>query len=295
MNEQYNRQEPAEHLSRLADPELLLTDLRALYAQDHHIHPPEAAQRLGVPESALVACHIGKGAIRLKPDMSLLLKPIADWDTVLCAFSNTVGHLMPLDTIQMAQQNEHIQLSGSMMEATINNTAIKDTYLFIDNDKGHGITRSIQFFDATGHAILKVFLLHKSSFAHAEPYLHTCMSDDQTLTVSCLPDISGGPELTFKAANEDNQNTIKNIIDTELQTPGHFELQLLAKHASISWSGKLNNLRADDTMFHCHEKQLRAHFHYAAIHSTSRSHTGALILNDAENSLLQIDRKNEHA
>jgi hypothetical protein len=81
----------AAHL--LAHPDALRLAWADLVAGNAHLHGPEVAQRLGVPEAAMLAARIGHGATELVPDLAALLRPCGQWGKLLlaCGFGQTVA------------------------------------------------------------------------------------------------------------------------------------------------------------------------------------------------------------
>lgn len=57
----------------LSNPDALRVAWADLVAQHPHLHGPEVALRLGVPEAAMIAARIGHGAVELVPDLSAVL------------------------------------------------------------------------------------------------------------------------------------------------------------------------------------------------------------------------------
>ena len=59
-------------------PDQILDGWRNLVRTHDHLHLPQIAIHLGVPEAALVAARIGTGAVRLVPDLVRVLEPITE-------------------------------------------------------------------------------------------------------------------------------------------------------------------------------------------------------------------------
>jgi len=280
-------------LRRLTDPDRLVSDWQALLASHQHLHPPEAARMLDVPESALVAARIGSGSKRLAPNPDRLLETIADWGRVLCAFSNASGVHMPLGDVSASADPDALRLKGNHMSAELGRTAITDAYLFVDTDDSHGNTRSIQFFNAVGNTVLKVFIFHKARFEDVERLFKNCLSPNQARTITL-----GRPTpATFNAQaasieEDPDQHPLTGDIKAELTShlsePRRMELELVSDHARVTWRGRIKGARFDDAMFHLHEPDIRTHLRYAPMTDMAQSERGALIINGPQGRLLRL-------
>lgn len=282
-----------EGLARLADPVRLKSDWETLLASRHHLHAPEAARLLDVPEAALVASRIGSGATRLVPDLKQVLAPVSEWGRVLCAFSNACGVHMPLGAVEASSANGALRLSGEHMDAEIDASAVKDAYLFIDSDESHGNTRSVQFFDEAGDSVMKVFIFHKTRFLESERHFERLAHADQSLTVN--PGLPGPGDFDAEAASTtqdpDGQpltGEVREEIASLLRAPGQIELELVGDHARVTWRGAISGARIDDAMFHLHEPDVRSHLRYAPVTGLAQARSGALVLSGDEGRLLRI-------
>ncbi len=278
---------------RMEDPNLLLSDWEDLLTSHAHLHPPEAARMLGVPEAALPACRIGSGAVRLQPNLPALLKPIQDWGRVLCAFSNAAGVHMPLGNVSLSVEPDHIGLNGKHMQSQIDPAAIADAYLFVDREESHGNTKSIQFFGGNGETILKVFVFHKTKFAEAEKHLLTYESDNQKRTIAPSPikqtpfdahGVSCGTDPDVEQGTEEIHTAVSQL----LQSAGSFEVELIADHARAIWKGHLSGARIDADMFHLHEPDIRSHLRFSALNQIAKSRSGAYTFCNGDRRLIRI-------
>lgn len=281
---------------RLLDPDRLLTDWKVLAARHHHLHAPEAAKLMDVPEAALTAARIGTGATRLKADMVEILAPLAEWGRVLCAGSNACGVHMPLGKTEVRHDGDALVLSAGHMRAMIDHAAIEDAYLFVNSDENHGNSRSLQFFDSAGNTVLKVFIFHKTRFEEAERYLLDLKSSDQSRRITPkLPAASRFDAETASIADDPDESAltgeVRSVLSAELSEAQPTEIEQVGDHTRLAWTGIPENPRFDETMFHFHQANLRAHLRYAPITSMARTASGALSLNGEEGRLLRIARK----
>ena len=281
---------------RLLDPDRLLSDWKVLAARHHHLHAPEAAKLMDVPEAALTAARIGTGATRLKADMAAILAPLPEWGRVLCAGSNACGVHMPLGRTDIGRHGDALLLTAAHMRAMIDHGAVQDAYLFVNSDENHGNSRSLQFFDSAGNTVLKVFIFHKTRFEEAERYLLTLKSPDQSRMIS--PEFPAASCFDAEAASiADDPDVapltgdIRAMLSAELSKAQPTEIEQVGDHTRLLWTGTPESPRFDETMFHFHQADLRAHLRYAPIISMARTASGALSLNGEEGRLLKISRK----
>lgn len=157
----------------------LLNDPAALHAawrqalQAHpHLHGPEAAARLGVPEAALLASATGHGNLRLAGGLGEVLAPVADWGRVLVATRNRLG--VKLDVLGQAalgvEADGSLRLHDAQHEILLAVDGIASLHLFEEHDH-HGHTLSLNWFDAHGEVIGRLFLMSKSGREQALPHL----------------------------------------------------------------------------------------------------------------------------
>ncbi len=161
----------AESAALLADPPRLYARWRALLAEHHHLHGPEAAAALGVPEAALLDSATGRGNRPLAGALADILAPVADWGRVLLAARNRLGvHLNVMARAGLEGQGAELRLRGERHEARLATTGIARIDLFEELD-GHGRTVSLNWFDSQGHAIGRLFLMSKDGREVAWPHL----------------------------------------------------------------------------------------------------------------------------
>lgn len=289
---------PVEVNSLLQHPDALLDAWCSLLKSHAHLHPPEVAQLLDVPEAVLPACRIGTGATRLKADVSAILKPVAEWGRVLCAFSTSCGVHMPLgDVSSHVREDGVLCLQGSHMRAEVDASAISDIYLFVDRDESHGNTRSIQCFDAAGAAVLKVFIFHKSKFATAHSYFASLTAADQSRVFAVGTPTEGQFDARKASLSEDPDGEpvvgigTRTALAEMLVQGGGFSIEAVGRHARAIWTGALSGVRFDERMFHIHEPDLRSHFRFAPVNGMSRTSSGGLTLMGEEGRLLRFVRE----
>lgn len=162
-----------------ADPERLLAEWRALIERMHHLHGPEAAAMLGVPEAALIASRVGTGAVALAPQLAKLVSSMPDWGKVLVAVRSDLGvALAILDGVVPATQEGALRIVSGHHDLALGTDAIGSCYLFEDHD-AHGHTLSLNWFDGQGDVIGRIFLVSKSGWANARAQLEAFALPDQ--------------------------------------------------------------------------------------------------------------------
>jgi putative hemin transport protein len=120
-----------------------------------------AASR-GITEAELVATQVGRSAVRLRPEWQLTLHRLGAVGPVLCLTANDHA------TIESVARYRNIATRGQAAQVADADT---DLCLFfsewhagfaVRDDGDRGPRRSLQFFDARGGAVHKVFLLTSS-------------------------------------------------------------------------------------------------------------------------------------
>ncbi len=160
-----------ESAALLADPPRLYARWRALLAEHHHLHGPEAAALLGVPEAALLASATGRGNRPLAGGLAEIIAPVAGWGRVLLAARNSLGvHLNVMAQAHVEATSDRLRLTDERHEVQLATAGVARIDLFEEND-AHGRTLSLNWFDAAGHAIGRLFLLSKDGRAMAAPHL----------------------------------------------------------------------------------------------------------------------------
>jgi putative heme iron utilization protein len=277
------------------DPALLTEQVKALIEEHKHIHPPELARLLNVPEAALVASAIGAGATRLQVEPAKILAGISDWGSVLCVFGSECGSFMPLGLINSIDfQSDGFWLKADHLSAQIETSAISDVYLLIEQDDMHGNTRSLQFFDGAGDPVLKVYIFHKTKFKAAQVTFDALTSDDQSRAFSPadLPSSTFDPQALSKQSDSDTESLAilnsKEILGTFLEPGARFEIECLTRFARALWCGNLNKIRMDENMVHLHEEDIRAHLRFDAFKQWHYTNSGGLSAQDDSGRLLRL-------
>ncbi len=177
----------AEHQSPWPEPEVLLNHpdqlLQArcqVLASGAHLHGPDVAERLRVPEAAIMAARIGVDARRLKTDLAGLLAPLPNWSKCLLAIRNRLGVALALGRFQAPEVRNHtLRLRSEEHEAKIELDFAHESFWLEETDAMHGHSFSLNVFDAEGHALLRVYLLSKEGREQALAHLLGMLAPDQ--------------------------------------------------------------------------------------------------------------------
>ncbi|MDW8312416.1 MAG: ChuX/HutX family heme-like substrate-binding protein [Burkholderiales bacterium] len=154
-----------------SNPEAILAARDALVATGEHLHGPEIAARLGVPEAAVVAARLGRDAFELACDVPALLAPMAAWSKCLLALRSAFGVALAIGRFRAPQMADgHLSIASEEHSASVHLAAADRAYLLEEHDM-HGHSVSINIFDAAGDALLRVFLMSKEGREHALPHL----------------------------------------------------------------------------------------------------------------------------
>lgn len=256
-------------------PDQILDGWRNLVRTHDHLHLPQIAIHLGVPEAALVAARIGTGAVRLVPDLVRILEPITEWHRVLVVCSTGLGVLMPMDFIKETGVNDaHLILKGDALHARIDLGSVAEVYLFEDRETGPGHSKTIQAFNGSGSPVLKISLFHKPSFRAAKEWTaalaHECQS--RAWKPASRPSKRPG---SVNADNEQGREHFVLRLRESVAARQEFWMEGYSPGAHVRWRGRLDGLRQDGPMVHLHQHSLRAHLNSARIVSAQDSPAGA--------------------
>jgi len=166
----------------LDDPDRVLAAWRSLLASNHHLHGPEAAAMLGVPEAALLAASVGHGAVSLRADLPSLLALMPGWGKVLLAVRCGLGVELAIvepDCVEFDPAAGTVRLSAARHAVLLDAHAAASCYLFEERD-AHGHTFSVNWFDGAGDCAGRVFLISKSGRARALPALEAQAAQEQS-------------------------------------------------------------------------------------------------------------------
>ena len=109
----------------IRDPDALLAAWRTLAEQHHHLHQPQAAAMLGVPEACLVAALCGQSATRLSGRPDDILSAIAPLGKQIIAVSHHAGVLIGIaKPLRFERRGKHVVLADAHNRREVNSEAI---------------------------------------------------------------------------------------------------------------------------------------------------------------------------
>ncbi len=256
-----------------------------LKAAHHHLHSPQAAAMLGVPEGALTACRVGDGATRLAAEPFALLAPIRQWRRVLIAHSSAAGvNLLIGEIADIAQTGDCIRLTGAHIDTAFSAVSVADAFWFIEQDDAHGRTRSLQFFDAEGRDVLKVLIMHRTAAtgaaAHFAPFTHPDQTPGGEFT-GILPADRFSPDRSVAGLAEPlaaNPSELFAATITALPQAGEaVRFTTYGDSAQQTAIGCVSHVRRDERMVHIHEQDIRMHLRPGGVDGAWAERTGGAV------------------
>ena len=256
-------------------PDQILDGWRNLVRTHDHLHLPQIALHLGVPEAALVAARIGTGAVRLVPDLVRVLEPITEWHRVLVVSSTGLGVLMPMDFVKETRvTGGELTLEGDALHARIDLGSVAEVYLFEDRETGPGHSKTIQAFNGLGLPVLKISLFHKPSFRAAKEWTAALAHESQSRMWKPAARLPKRPDRADIDAKREQEHFVLRLRES-VAARQEFWMEGYSPGAHVRWRGRLDGLRQDGPMVHLHQHSLRAHLNSARIVSAQDSPAGA--------------------
>lgn len=188
----------AETLIR--DPDTLLSEWQALTERHHHLHQPQAAALLGLPEASLVAALSGQSATRLEGDPAEILERVAAMGKLIMAVSHHAGVLIGIaKPVRFQRAGQRLILADDHNRLEVDADAVAHLYVLI-NEKGmHGRERHLQAFDQDGRALFKLLVLYKRHAAELAALAEHYRSPDQRRSLTLpLPAAVRPPETNLE-------------------------------------------------------------------------------------------------
>jgi len=291
-----------EQLSR--NPDALRQAIQDVKANNAHIHPPQIALQLGVPEACLVACEIeqDEGAqtvYRLRNDVVNLLSPITQWGRLLIVFSNASGVFMPLKTVEKCEvADSRLCFHSEDFSAFIDYSVITDGYFVCLDDGVHGETRSLQFFDRFGAPVVKFYLFNQEKLSDAKRHFLTFKNVNQWRTAEFISDGSAEHNLGLNHALSHSHNEATSSIPPEthddlstlIEAGSLGQFEFFTSHAFSKWSGKMNKVSYDNGRLHIHSSSLRAHLRLSVIDTLEQGEGDTITAYSKQRKLLTFNQ-----
>lgn len=139
-------------------------ELRRILAEDGG-RPFDLAQRLGLPEAALVAARVGHGATRIDPLPGRLIARVQNLGEVMALTRNRSCVIEKIGTYNDFRDGEHAAMTVDP-EIDLRMFPRHWVHAFaVEHEADTGTRRSVQVFDAAGDAVHKIHLRPDSDLA----------------------------------------------------------------------------------------------------------------------------------
>ncbi len=260
------------------DPDSLLIEWQRLRQHHEHLHQPQAAAMLAVPEAQLVAAQVGHGATQLHGDPADILSAVAGLGKLLIAAPHHAGVLMGIARpVCYSQQAGNIILFDAHSRLEVAIGSIASLYVLLEEHGPHGRQRHLQVFNAQGHALFKLLILYKRHSADLHALATRFRAPQQTRNPQFLPTASGMPPINTADASVVDKLvahlqcwvTDKRALQIRCHTPDtelcvkacqpriygmadgfvHFRHPNMKLHARLAQMGHLQN---QTDQWHCH-------------------------------------------
>ena len=161
-------------------------ELRRILAEDGG-RPFDLAERLGVPEAALVAARVGHGATRIDALPGRLIPQVQALGEVMALTRNRSCVIEKVGTYNDFHDGEHAAMT---VDPEIDLRIFPDQWVHgfaVEKRDGETVRRSLQFFDASGEAVHKIHLRPASNLEAYEKLLGLLACEDQSQTIAVTP------------------------------------------------------------------------------------------------------------
>ncbi len=174
------------------------SDIRAAKAANTDKRDRDLAYELGISEAALVAAHTGHGVTRISGDPDVAMPCISSLGEVMSLTRNASCVHERVGTFEEYHSGKHASM---VLGKEIDTRIFPSHWTFgfaVETETDKGTRRSLQFFDASGDALQKVWLRDTSNVSAWAPLVEKLKIDDQSpeITVDPRP-ATEGPKINM--------------------------------------------------------------------------------------------------
>ncbi len=246
------------------DPDQLLAFWQALLAKDPHLHLPQAAALLGVSEAELLATRVGTGALRMSPQLPLLLAGIERWQKVFVVASSRLGAGIAILRVDQMQQHasQDLELRAPEHRIHIDLSRVDSCYLF-DNLTHHGHSLSLCWFDSTGQGLGKLILRSRSGQDVALPRLMEMVLPEQSRSFFAA---GGGKRIdgaTWRTRNPYVEQRLLALLDG-IRNSASTELRICGTGVDFTYRGPVPSFSQSHGALHLGAHGCKAHLRAGA-------------------------------
>ncbi|MFC3416982.1 hemin-degrading factor [Algoriphagus hitonicola] len=173
----------------------------------------DAAKKLGVSEAELLGTGLGENVIRLSTDFAEQVQKFPNLGRVMALTRNEGCVLEHKGTFQKINLHGSIPNQIATVIGPIEQRVFFRSWKFgfaVLNDTPQGPRFSLQYFDKSGEAVMKVFLQEDSDFDFSEKLVEAHRHSDQISALETEPfeavDYSSREDLDFKSFQSDWEN-----------------------------------------------------------------------------------------
>jgi putative hemin transport protein len=172
-------------------PDALRAAWEELKAKAPHTYPREAAAKLGVSEARLVALGNGSTSFRLEvPELLGLFEGLARFGEALYLVRNDHAVLEKDSILKFEDKGDCLLATGEGARLAVGKAGIAHVFAV---HAGQWVRRGLQFFDASGTAILKAYIRDESKIAGFDAWVKPWVSADQSPALAAAPSPAGKP------------------------------------------------------------------------------------------------------
>lgn len=220
----------------------------ALRVEQPRLQPRDAAQKLNVSESELVATNVGKGATRLR-DGSASYKAVYDrlheLGQIKAITRNDSAVLERVGTVTQAKLNQDGRVipgtgfAGGPIDLRFGTDQWRSAFAVVQPGREGKISRSLQFFDVHGNAVNKVYLDNEAGVAAFDKLVADFKAPEQVAHLS----VDKAPVKVVKKPN--GEVDVKELRDTWSELSDVHEFPRLLKDLGITREQALDLIGKD--------------------------------------------------
>ncbi|MBJ7543417.1 hemin-degrading factor [Rhodomicrobium udaipurense] len=237
--------------------------------EEEKLRARDAATRLGVSEAEFVAAKVGHEAIRLQPDFADILRALSGVGEVLALTRNE--HCVhekhgTFEAVAIEGQTGSVR-DGGGLELQLFLSRWHHAYKLTDEGEMGMIMTSLQFFDADGTAVHKVYLTENSDRDAFDAIVGRFMHAEQSNELDVTPD-APSPDTTPPAEGTHTRvapGALRVALEKAAETGAPISVVVGNPGAIQIHTGPISKVMATGPWYNILDPRFNMHLHEAAV------------------------------